>query len=82
FRAALGTEPLVVPQPGETTADTRWRLATEAATSHDAHVVKYILACLDAADDDPAATPLYHAAARRLLDIWAEAGGDPSDPLS
>ncbi|MDO8362280.1 MAG: hypothetical protein Q7V88_05245 [Actinomycetota bacterium] len=59
-----------------------YELATAAATRHDAHVVKYCLACLDAADDDPVAAGLYLAAARRLLDVWADDGGDPTDPLA
>ena len=57
-------------------------LATAAATSHDAHIVKYVLACLDACSTDPAATGLYLRAARRLLDVWRDLGGDPTDPLA
>jgi hypothetical protein len=55
-------------------------LASAAATAHDAHLVKYTLACLDAAAADPAHGGLYLAAAAHLHDWWA-AHGDPSDPL-
>ncbi len=48
-------------------------LATEAATHHDAHVVKYTLACLDAAAIDPSARRLYLAAAATLAGWWAVA---------
>ncbi|MGD9752188.1 MAG: hypothetical protein AB7W59_14460 [Acidimicrobiia bacterium] len=47
-------------------------LAGEAAGHRDAHVVKYTLACLDAAAADPAAARLYLAAAARLLGFWVE----------
>lgn len=81
FRAALGeaalpaaiVSPLTPLEPDE--------LARAAATAHDAHVVKYALACLDAAAFDPPEAALYLAAGRRLLDCWAAGGGDPSDPL-
>src|SRR4051812_48794909 len=45
-------------------------LATEAAVNHDAHRVKYTLACLEAAADDPAAERLYLAAAAHLHAWW------------
>ena len=81
FRAALGRAPLPDrPPAGLPTVDPT-ELATAAATSHDAHVVKYTLACLDAAAADPAAADLYLAAARHLLDWWTATGGDPTDPL-
>ena len=48
-------------------------LATAAATHHDAHLVKYTLACLDAAAIDPAARRLYLAAAATLAGWWAVA---------
>jgi hypothetical protein len=57
------------------------RLVNAAATAHDAHIVKYVLACLDAAGRDPEAARLHHAAADRLLRAWEAQGGDPSDPL-
>jgi len=60
--------------------DTITLLATSAARAHDAHLVKYTLACLDAlaADHDHAA--LYLAAAAHLHAWWLE-NPDPSDPL-
>jgi hypothetical protein len=48
-------------------------LATGAATHHDAHLVKYTLACLDAAAIDPSARRLYLAAAATLAGWWAVA---------
>jgi len=45
-------------------------LATEAAIRNDAHLVKYTWACLDAAAQDPAQAPLFHAAAAYLCAIW------------
>ncbi|HEU5309765.1 MAG TPA: GNAT family N-acetyltransferase [Acidimicrobiia bacterium] len=54
-------------------------LASAASTNHDAHRVKYTLACLDAAADDPSAEPLYLAAAA-YLNSWWELRGDPDDP--
>ena len=46
------------------------RLATRAALHHDAHLVKYTLACLDAAHADPAAARLFLAAAAFLSAWW------------
>ena len=62
------------------TGVTATSLASVAATSHDAHLVKYTLACLDAAAADPTQRDLYLAAAAHLQAWWA-AHGDPSDPL-
>lgn len=62
--------------PGVTEAS----LATRAATAHDAHLVKYTLACLDAAAADPSQRGLYLVAADRLHRWWDE-HGDPADPL-
>ncbi len=45
-------------------------LATKAATHHDAHLAKYTLACFDAAANDPAAAPLFIAAAAYLGAWW------------
>ncbi len=47
-------------------------LATHAATHHDAHLVKYTLACLDAAAWDRTAARLYLAAAAALGGWWAQ----------
>jgi hypothetical protein len=48
-------------------------LATAASCHEDAHLVKYTLACLDAAAADPAARRLYLAAAGALIAWWARA---------
>ena len=45
-------------------------LATRAARHHDAHLVKYTLACLDAADAHRSDARLYLAAAARLHGWW------------
>ncbi len=47
-------------------------LATYAAQHHDAHLVKYTLACFDAAAADPEATHLYLAAAASLAGWWTK----------
>jgi len=46
------------------------RLATMASRGHDAHRVKYTLACLDAAAADPGGRALYLAAAAHLCAWW------------
>jgi hypothetical protein len=56
--------------------EARWpelagELATRASVHHDAHLVKYTLACLDAAAADPAHRRLYLAAAASLVGWWA-----------
>jgi hypothetical protein len=45
-------------------------VATAAALHHDAHLVKYVLACLHAAQDDPSFAGLYLSAAARLVEWW------------
>lgn len=45
-------------------------LATNASLHHDAHLVKYTLACLHAADDDPAWATTHLTAAMFLADWW------------
>jgi hypothetical protein len=82
IRAALGDGQLDEIDVSDLPPVDRETLATDAATRHDAHVVKYTLACLDAASDDPDFAPLYLNAAARLLAWWDDAGGDPADPLS
>ncbi len=82
LRAGLGQTPPTLNMNFEPSAVDPTLLASEAATSHDAHIVKYVLACLDAAAFDPEARHLYYRAGQRLLDVWADAGGDPTDPLS
>jgi hypothetical protein len=47
-------------------------LATYAATHHDAHLAKYTLACLHAANTDPDDAPLFRAAATRLAIWWRD----------
>ena len=51
-------------------------LATRASLHHDAHFVKYTLACLHAAADDPAERRLYLAAAAHLAAFWAQLPDD------
>lgn len=88
FRAGLGTTLLdpteLAPSPVDD--ETRWalahRLATRAAATHDAHVVKYTLACFDAVANDPEMAGLYLEANQRLFDVWDDLGGDATDPLA
>jgi hypothetical protein len=47
-------------------------LATRAALHHDAHLVKYTLACFDAAATDPSQRRLYLSAAASLSAWWAQ----------
>jgi hypothetical protein len=47
-------------------------LATRASVQRDAHLVKYTLACLDAAASDRSHQRLYLAAAAYLVGWWAE----------
>jgi hypothetical protein len=54
---------------------------SRAAGQHDAHLVKYTLACRDEAAADPAAAGLYLAAAASLVSVW-ESAGNPEDPLA
>ena len=48
-------------------------LATRASLHHDAHLVKYTLACLDARRADPEAAPLFLASAAYLSAWWRRA---------
>ncbi len=70
----------VLHAPDEMVAGTWTELVTRASARHDAHLVKYTLACLDAAAVDPEATRLFLAAGAALLAHW-EATVDPDDPL-
>lgn len=45
-------------------------LATDASLHDDAHLVKYTLACIHAAEDDPAWADVHLAAAAFLADWW------------
>jgi hypothetical protein len=56
-------------------------LCTRASVQRDAHLVKYTLACVDAADWDRPAAHLYLAGAAKLVAYWRRRG-DPADPLA
>ena len=80
---ALSDSPRVAAAAAWHTADparTFTSLATSASLAHDAHRVKYTLACLDAAAADPVQQRLYLAAAA-YLNAWWCAHPDASDPL-
>lgn len=80
MRAALGCVELS-DRPLDSYPDVDFGDVIDAAVvHHDAHVVKYVLACIDAAAFDPAARNLYHGAAAHLLAIWAQRPAD-DDPL-
>jgi hypothetical protein len=75
FRAALAERAL---EPDDEllldeTPELVTSLATRAALHHDAHLVKYTLACFDAAAADPTHRRLYLSAASFLSDWWAQA---------
>jgi hypothetical protein len=57
-------------------------LATRASRHRDAHLVKYTLACFDAAAWDPSHRRLYLAAASALSAWWAQQPADASDPIA
>jgi hypothetical protein len=62
-------------------AATWTEVLSRAAGHHDAHLVKYSLACRDEAAADPAAAGLYLAAAASLLAFW-ESFVNREDPLA
>jgi len=64
-RVAIGADPSV-------RSDLIAVLVSRAAAHTDAHYVKYTLACLDAAADDPASAGLYLAAAAKLAGYWSQ----------
>jgi hypothetical protein len=77
FRTAFGHSPLGELDDNDAVASAGSRpvrqpaaLAAAAARHHDAHLVKYTLACIHAAEDDPAWAPVYLAAATALQDWW------------
>jgi hypothetical protein len=72
FRAAHGIRPLGSLEHRATSTEppSVADLAAYAARHHDAHLVKYTLACLHAADDDPTWRDEYLAAAAYLADWW------------
>jgi hypothetical protein len=77
FRSSMGTRRLDPEAPLPATADLGpVELATAASRHGDAHVVKYTLAALDAAEFDPACRDLYLAAANRLHEWWWEQPDD------
>jgi hypothetical protein len=57
--------------PDDALAPATETIVSRAAVHRDAHFVKYTLACLDAAADDPPARRLYLAAAASLSACWA-----------
>jgi hypothetical protein len=69
FRAAEGTVTLD-PNSHVPAAEDAGTLAAFAAAHEDAHLAKYVLACVDAATHDPAMRQLYLAAATRLANWW------------
>ena len=80
WRDALGAEPGVAAAaawhaPEVDGAALVTELATRASVHEDANLVKYTLACLDAAARDPAARRLYLAAAASLVAWWARFRG-------
>ena len=67
--------------PGEDLDAVQAELATRASIQRDAHLVKYVLACFDAAAGDPAHRRLFLAAAASLVGWWADVV-DADDPLA
>jgi hypothetical protein len=75
FRAAHGQVDLPATiTPGPLPDATPSELALAASRHEDAHLVKFTLACLHAADDDPAFRPLYLSAAQSLVEWWRRQG--------
>jgi hypothetical protein len=71
FRAAYGRVDLPeVMTPGDGPKATVPELALAASLHEDAHLVKFTLACLHAAADDPAFAALHLRAAERLAQWW------------
>lgn len=63
----------------------RTEIVSRVVVRHDAHLVKYTLACLDAMAADPPAARLYLAAAATLLAFWTGPGHEAfesDDPLA
>jgi hypothetical protein len=72
---AFGAEPATAAAavhhaPPEQLEQVVYELATRASLHHDAHLVKYTLACFDAAAADPEARRLFLAAAASLVAYW------------
>lgn len=70
FRVAYGAQPLPAQIEPEVAPVSAAELAIAASAHEDAHLVKYTLACLHAAADDPAFAGLYLHAAATLADWW------------
>jgi hypothetical protein len=86
WRDALGAVPEVASAaiwhaPDAALPHVATELAARASLHRDAHLVKYTLACLDAAAWDPSHRRLYLAAAGALGAWWAQQPPDASDPL-
>ena len=60
----------VIHAPQEAVGPTWIDNATRACAQRDAHLVKYTLACIDAAHADPGAARLFQAGAASLLAHW------------
>ena len=60
----------VLHAPDDAIPAARTAVITAACAHRDAHLVKYTLACLDAAAADPAAGRLFLAGAASLLALW------------
>jgi hypothetical protein len=77
FRCSMGTRTLDTSASVSTTPPPdRVQLATMASLHFDAHLVKYTLASLDAADSDPEMADLYFRAATHLHGWWATQSDD------
>jgi hypothetical protein len=77
FRASMGSLRLQPDAPVPVMAAPRIAdLALDASRHFDAHLVKYTLACFDAAAGDPEMARLYTAAAAHLADWWASQPDD------
>jgi hypothetical protein len=71
FRAAYGRVDLPdVMAPGAGPKASVEELALAASLHEDAHLVKFTLACIHAAADDPQFAPLHLRAAERLVQWW------------
>jgi hypothetical protein len=77
FRVSMGARSLDPARPlPRVRDDAMANLMIEASLHHDAHFVKYTLACLKAASVDPEMADLYVAAAEHLAAWWRRQPGD------
>jgi hypothetical protein len=86
FRATLGGVRLPSDKPAAVFAagadqrrSIRTQLVERAAVHADAHLAKYTMACLTAADSDPQESALYLAAAAYLGDWWDSRAAIPGE---